>query len=487
MINSAFTQKRSPYLRILTDDQIYEIQRAAFDLMYNVGFKVLHAGARKLLKQAGAIVLDDLVRVPEFIVLECLNTAPKGFTIYDRNGKRAMEVEGRKSYYGTSTASPNTKDALTGEIHPTRVEDIAIGAKVADACDNIDWMMPMGSCQDVPAIAADLHEFQAVVSNTTKPIVFIGYSSRGTEIVYEMAAEIANGLDNLRQKPFLILYPEPISPLVQPEDVVDKIFYAADLFMPQGPGPAVQVGATGPCTLAGTITQITAESLMCLRLAQLRRPGCPVCLSGNVQILDMATGLFGVGWPEMSLGISAQAEVAQSFGLPTWGYAGCTDAKVVDAQAGLESAFSILSQGLAGLNLIHDVGYLDMAMVCSPAQLVLGNEAIGMTKRFIEGIRVDQETIARHVVEAVGPGGHFLNEPHTVNHFRNELWRSDLLTRQPYETWKAEGSKDMSQRIQDRLKEIIETHTVAPLSDNILSALERIKQKGEAELIAAKS
>jgi trimethylamine--corrinoid protein Co-methyltransferase len=142
---------------------------------------------------------------------------------------------------------------------------------------------------------------------------------------------------------------------------------------------------------------------------------------------------------------------------------------------------------LAGLNLIHDVGYLDMAMVCSPAQLVLGNEAIGMTKRFIEGIRVDQETIARHVVEAVGPGGHFLNEPHTVNHFRNELWRSDLLTRQPYETWKAEGSKDMSQRIQDRLKEIIETHTVAPLSDNILSALERIKQKGEAELIAAKS
>jgi trimethylamine---corrinoid protein Co-methyltransferase len=487
MINSTSIERRSPFLRILSDDQVFEIKRAAFDIMQNVGFKVLHEGARKMLKQAGAIVKHELVKVPEHIALECLKTTPKGFTVYDREGHRAMEVEGRKSYYGTSTASPNTKDALTGEIHPTRVVDIAIGAKVADFCKNIDWVMPMGSCQDVPALAADLHEFEAVVTNTTKPIIFIGYSPRGTEMVYEMAAEVAGGLENLRQKPFAILYPEPISPLIQPEDVVDRIFIAADLFMPQVPGPAVQVGATGPVTLAGTITQITAESLMCLTLAQLRRPGCPVCLSGNVQILDMATGLFGVGSPEMSLGISAQAEVAQSFGLPTWGYAGCTDAKVVDAQAGLESAFSILSQGLAGLNLIHDVGYLDMAMVCSPAQLVLGNEAIGMTKRFIEGIRVNQETIARHVIESVGPGGHFLSEPHTIDHFRGELWRSDLLTRQNYETWKAEGGKDMSQRIQDRIKEILETHTVKPLSNNTLSALEKIKQNGEAELITAKS
>jgi trimethylamine--corrinoid protein Co-methyltransferase len=487
MIHSASIEKQSPFLRILSEDQIYEIKRAAFDIMQNVGFKILHEGARKMLKQVGAFVKDDLVKVPEYIVLECLKTAPKGFTIYDREGHRAMEVEGRKSYYGTSTASPNTKDALTGEIHPTRVKDIAIGARVADACENIDWVMPMGSCQDVPALAADVHEFEAVVTNTTKPIVFIGYSPRGTELVYEMAAEVAGGLNNLRQKPFVILYPEPISPLVQPEDVVDRIFVAADLFMPQVPGPAVQAGATGPVTLAGTVTQITAESLMCLVLAQLRRPGCPVCLSGNVQILDMATGLFGVGYPEMSLGISAQAEVAQSFGLPTWGYAGCTDAKVVDAQAGLESAFSILAQGLAGLNLIHDVGYLDMAMVCSSAQLVLGNEAIGMTKRFIEGIRISQETIARHVIEAVGPGGHFLAERHTRDHFRSELWRSKLLTRQPYEAWEREGSKDMAQRIQERLKEILDTHEVPLLPDKILAALDTIKRSGETELTLSQS
>ena len=483
-MNSGSIQNRSPYLRILTDDQIFEIRRAAFDVMFSAGFKVLHEGARRMLKRAGAIVKGERIKVPEYIVNDCLARAPKGFTIYNRQGQRAMEVEGRKSYYGTNPASPNTQDARTGEIHPTTVADIVNGARVADYCSNIDWVMPMGSCQDVPAKAADLHEFEAVVGNTTKPIVFIGYSARGTELIYEMAAQVAGGMDALRDKPFAILYPEPISPLVFPAEVVDRLFLAADLYMPQIPGPAVQLGATGPATLAGVITQITAESLMCLTLAQLRQPGCPVCLSGNVQILDMQTGIFGVGFPEMSLGIAAQAEVAQSFGLPTWGYAGCTDAKRVDAQAGLESGFSILSQGLAGLNLIHDVGYLDMAMVSSPAQLLLGNEAIGMTRRFLQGIDVNTDTLARHVIEAVGPGGHFLQQRHTLEHFRKELWRSELLTRQPYEIWQQAGGKDLAQRIQEKLVDILDTHKVEPLPDKVAVAIEKIRRDGEAELAA---
>ena len=238
MIDSGAVEQRQVFLRVLSDDQILEIQRAAFDILQNVGVKILHTDARKMLKQAGAQIKDEHVRVPEHIVQECLRTVPKGFVLYDRGGRRAMEVEGRKSYYGTSTASPNTKDAVTGKIHPTRVADIATGAKVADALEHIDWVMPMGSSQDVPALAADIYEFEAVVTNTVKPMVFIGYSPRGTELVFEMAAEVAGGLDQLRAKPFAVLYPEPISPLVQPEDVVDRIFIAADLGMPQMPGPA---------------------------------------------------------------------------------------------------------------------------------------------------------------------------------------------------------------------------------------------------------
>ena len=141
MIQTDSIEKSSVSFRVLTDGQIVEIRRTAFEVMSKVGFRVHHEGARKMLKQAGALVDDEIVKVPEHIVAECLRTAPKGWTIYDREGKRAMEVEGRKSYYGTSTASPNTKDALSGEIHPTRVADIATGAKVADALANIDWVI----------------------------------------------------------------------------------------------------------------------------------------------------------------------------------------------------------------------------------------------------------------------------------------------------------------------------------------------------------
>jgi len=484
MIQSSFTENRSVFFRVLSDDQIWEIRQAAFDILEKTGCNVLHEGARELLKKAGAVVKEERVKVPRHIVEACVRTAPKGFTIYDRDGKRALEVEGRKSYYGTSTASPNTRDPFSGEIRETRVADIALGAKVADALPNIDWVMPMGSSQDVSALAADVYEFEAVVTNTTKPMVFIGYSPRGVELVYEMAAEVAGGLDNLRERPFVLAYPEPISPLVFPAEVIDRMFITADLGMPQIPGATAQPGATSPVTLAGTVAQFVAEGLMGLTLVQLRRPGAPCCLSGNIGVFDMRSAVLSIAAPEMSLGLAAQAEVAQSFGLPTWGLAGATDSKTLDAQAGIESAFAILAQGLAGLNLIHDVGYMDRGMVCSAEMLVMGDEVIGMTKRFIQGIQVNTETLARDVVEQVGPGGHFLQADHTLRHFRQELWMPGLLTRQHYDVWRDAGAKDMAQRVRDRVRELVESHTVPSLSDRTLAGLEELKRRGEEELTA---
>jgi trimethylamine--corrinoid protein Co-methyltransferase len=252
--------------------------------------------------------------------------------------------------------------------------------------------------------------------------------------------------------------------------------------MPQIPGPSAQIGATSPVTVAGSVAQSIAEGLMSLVLIQLRRPGAPCCLSGNFGVFDMRTALLSLAAPEASLGFAAQAEVAQSFGLPTWGLAGATDAKVLDAQAGLESAFAILAQGLAGLNLIHDVGYLDSGMVCSAEMLVMGNEVIGMAKRFIRGIEVNSETLGRSLIEKVGPGGHFLQEKHTVRHMRNELWMPQLLARQHRDVWQAEGAKDMGQRVAEGVREIVDSHQVPPLPGDTLAALERLKLKGEAEL-----
>ncbi|MBF0211489.1 MAG: trimethylamine methyltransferase family protein [Desulfamplus sp.] len=484
MLQPSQTEKHPVTMRILSDDQIRAIRGAAYDVIEKVGFKCKHKEAQKMLLQAGAVVKDDIIKVPQYIVEGCLATTPKGWTIYNRKGELAMELKGVKSHYGTSTASPNTKDPFTGEFRQTQLSDIARGAKVADALKNIDFVMPMGSSLDVPINTADVHEFPVVAANTIKPIVFIGYSPLGCEYVYEMAAVVAGGMDNLRQKPFIIAYPEAIAPLTFPDEIVDRIFVSADRSMPQLPGSTVQAGATGPVTMAGMVVQMTAESLIHITIAQLRKSGCPVAMSANVGILNMSSGLMAMGLPENSLGLSAQAEVAQSFGLPTWGLAGATDSKCIDAQAGLESAFSILSQGLARLDLIHDVGYMAAGMACSVEQLVMGNEIVGMAKRFIEGIGVNRETLAREVIEAVGPGGHFLQQKHTIKHFRNELWQAKLLNHKSISQWEASGKLTMEERVKEEVRKIVETHKPEALDDKVAQELERLQIEGAREIQA---
>jgi trimethylamine--corrinoid protein Co-methyltransferase len=483
MIQTNITWKASPRFQMLTEDQIERIKKAAFEIMAGIGFKVLHPDVRDMLKSAGAVVTGERVKVPSFIVQGCLDSAPKGWYLFDRQGRRTMDVSGRNSYYGTATASPNTKDALTGEYHQTRVEDLVRAATIADTLENIDWVMPMGSAQDVPAVAADLHEFHATVTHTSKPIVFLAYSPRGTELIYDMAAQVAGGEENLREKPFLVLYPEPISPLIMPREPADRILIAADRGMPQMMGPAIQPGATGPVTMAGAVAQGLAESLFCVVIAQLRRPGCPVGLGCNFGILDMAQALMSVGSPEMSLCLAAQSEVAQSVGLPTWGLAGATDAKCLDGQAGAEAAYHIMAQGLAGLNLIHDVGYMDMSMACAVEQLVMSNDIIGMTKRFLSGFEVSEEHLALDVIANVGPGGHFLQQKHTMTHFKSQLWRSKIFTRQPYETWKQAGSKTVEHRVREEIRKILDTHEPQSLPEKVLSELDRMKEQGQKELI----
>jgi trimethylamine--corrinoid protein Co-methyltransferase len=482
MIQSSLRVQKSPSFSVFSQDQVYEIHRASLEVLEKTGYRVLCGEAAKLLKKAGARVDGEIVKTPQHVVEECIRLAPKGFVLYDREGKRALEVEGSKSYFGTSTASPNTRDALTAEVHPTRIEDIARGALIADALSNIDWVMPMGSSQDVPAKAADLYEFEAVVTHTRKPIVFIAYSMRGHQIVYEMAAQVAGGMDRLAERPFLVAYPEPITPLVYPQEVGEKLLYTAGLGMPVIAGPADQAGATSPVTAAGTLVLMNAETLMGLVLTQLKRPGTPYVLGGVPSVMDMATGNLCVGAPELSLMTAAYGDVARFYGLPTWGTAGCSDAKTLDPEAGIESAFSCLAQALGGINLIHDVGYLDMGMICSAEMLVMGDEVIGMVKRFIQGIEVNSETLAREVIEKVGPGGNFLQEDHTFHHFRKEHWIPSLMARQKYDVWEREGQKTMGKRVQEKIRHILENHRVPPLADSIRGELERLKKEGEREL-----
>ncbi len=483
MLHAGYSSHTAPSLKTITDDQIHEIKQAAFLILERTGCVVNHKGALKLLNEAGAHVNKEQVYVPRHLIEAALRTVPKGFTLYDRDGSPALDLSCRKSYFGSSTASPNHRHALKKDIRPTTLEDIAWGARTADALPNLDFVMPFGSAQDVPGDAGELYEFETVVQNSSKPVFFCGYSSKGVELVLDMAAQVAGGKDELTRKPFLVPYPEPITPLQFPYEVVERIFVCASRHMPQITCGAHLTGFTSPVTLAGSLALATAESFFGILLAQLCRPGAPCFLTSGLGAVNMRTGIAMISSPEMTLSLTAQAQLARTIGLPTWGLAGATDSKLLDAQAGAEAALDAVLQALAGVSIIHDVGYMDMGMACSCAMMVLGDEIINWVKRFIQGIEVSAETLAAEITHIVGPGGNYLTQQHTLNHMRKESWQPELFCKDSFETWKKQGAKSLEQRADEKVAQILETHKPKPISESVVKALQEIREQGEKQLV----
>ena len=168
----------------------------------------------------------------------------------------------------------------------------------------------------------------------------------------------------------------------------------------------------------------------------------------------MATTVSAIASPETCMCLAVEAQMGQRLGLPTWGLAGASDSMMLDGQAGAESAFSILSQGLAGLNLIHDVGYLGAGMICSPEMLVMGDEICGMTRHFLRGININVDTLATDTIDQVGPGGNFLQSLHTFKHFKNETWFPKLMERNYNDKWLEKGKPSTQDRVREKLAKL---------------------------------
>jgi trimethylamine--corrinoid protein Co-methyltransferase len=193
--------------------------------------------------------------------------------------------------------------------------------------------------------------------------------------------------------------------------------------------------------------------------------------------MDMATTIYTYGSPELSLLQAALADISHFYHLPMFGTAGCTDSKVFDEQAAAEAMMSIFTAALSGQNLVHDVGFLENGLIGSFELLVASDEYIGMAKHFVKGIEVNPETLALEVIDKVGPGGNFVSEDHTDRHFREVEWFPKLMDRQNYSNWEGSGSKPMWQRVNERVKGILDTHSVEPLRDDVEKTIEKVFKK----------
>ncbi|MBC7240968.1 MAG: trimethylamine methyltransferase family protein [Anaerolineae bacterium] len=461
-----------PVLRTLSDEQVRQIHLATLEVLERTGVQITHPRAKEILAGAGARVQGDRVRIPSWMVEDALHKAPHRVVLGTRGGQRTVLLEGDKVWFGPSLDCIDYLDPVTEERRPFTSADCAVTARVADALPNYHWVMTIGMAADVPADIADRVIAKQVLTNCEKPFVFCCKDVNSTRDIYEMAIAIAGSEEAFLQAPFIIHYSEPVSPLLHYDPAIEKLMYCAEKGIPLVYYPAPMAGGTAPATFAGVIVQGSAESLSGLVLAQLVRPGAPFIYGAFTTIMDMSTTIFSYGAPEMSLMAAAMAQLAQFYGLPFFGTAGCTDAKFPDPQAAAEAAFSCLSSALAGANLVHDSGWLDHGSVASPAYMVLVNEVLYMVRQFLQGLAVNEETLAVDIIDKVGPGGHYLNEEHTLRHFR-EVWYSELFDRAMLDQWKQKGGKRFEERLREATQKAM-AHTPAPLPAEVLRELDRM-------------
>jgi len=468
---------QSPQFAVLSDSQIRDIHSAALEVLRRTGVRFQHAGALDMLKKAGAFISDgDLVRFPSRLVEEALASAPGRVIMCDREGRPAMFLEGSQAYFGTGSDCLYLLDPETGKLRPFVEADLPQAYALCDALPNIHFTMSIGIPSDVDAALTYDVQMAHMLESTIKPIVFVTNDRHSCQRAIDMAAAVAGGYEALRQQQHILLYSEPSSPLQQSGTAVDKLLMMADYGLPVVHSPGPQMGAVVPITLAGGLVLALAEILSSLVVHQLQRPGAPFVFGAGVHHMDMSSMQICYASPEFQLTKAAVAELGRWYGLPTWGYAGCSDAKVLDEQAAVEATLSVIMAKLSGGNLIHDVGYMESGLTTSYEMIVLTDELVAMTDNLIKGIEVNDRTLMVDEIDKVGPGGSYLKSKTTRDHYR-EFWFPTLLDRGRRQKWLDEGGMSLNQRLNARVKKILAEHHPKPLDPEKKQAIQAILSK----------
>ncbi|MGD2165652.1 MAG: trimethylamine methyltransferase family protein [Anaerolineae bacterium] len=470
-----------PFSRGLSDEQVREVHYATLEILSGTGVEMQDPQGREILLEAGAWESNERVKIPENLVTDAIEEAPSRIPMHDRLGNLTMPLELGKTFFGAGSDTTFTLDVETGERRRTTAQDVRDVARLCDALDNLDFIMSMGNPADVPPDDLYIHEFAGMIRGSVKPNVYTAKDRADVEDIYRIAAAVAGSEERLREEPFLLLYAEPISPLMIIEESLQKLIFCAEKGVPAGYIPSPNMGGGGPITLAGALALGNAECLVGLVISQLLNPGTPYIYGMNTAAMDMKTTIISYGSPEWPLGMMAQMDLARYYDLPAWSAAGATDSKVVDAQAGIEITFSILANFLARATLVHDVGYIEYGSTSSMEALVIADEVIRQTRFFVKGIEVSPRTLALEATARVRPGGGYLADDHTLENWREAQWHPSLIDRERYDDWVEGGREDMFTRANERAKEILADHEVPPLPHEAEAAIKDVLARRAVE------
>jgi trimethylamine--corrinoid protein Co-methyltransferase len=444
-------------LRMLSQEQSKFIFRAALRILREIGMDVRDADTRKRLLQAGCREGDDeYILFPDELVERCLSTITNSFTLWDRNGKIAVDTRDGIPHFAPGLNCITIYDHRTDTHRECRLEDVREAARVCERLPNFDMASGLGNPSEVQPSKQALETVKTIIEESVKPLPFIAHDEVEDEEIWSYLAGVAGGWDALAEKPFALDLTGPYSPLELGEEACRRLRNAARRWLPVVCYPAMIPGTTGPVTLDGAIAQSSAEILAGLVVHQLEQPGAPVITASAILPMDMRSGGIAYGSPEyMMVGIAA-VDLFDDLGVPTWIGAGCSDAHVVDAQAAAEAGMSLYLASLAGTAFIHNLGFLSAGKSGSLEMLVLGDELAGGVKRLAAGIAVSDGTLAVEVTRRAAKDHSFIMDEHTLQYMSRAMWEPRLFQRTSLEGWTGSGSMPLQQRIREKLEHLLE-------------------------------
>ncbi len=469
-----FTYDESMQFRIMTEKQVKEVHESALYVLENLGMIFAYEEALRLLEKAGCEVdyESQKVKFPRSIVEKCIESAPATFDLYDREGNFYCTFGDGKTRFNPGSSAGNILEADGQTVRLSRVKDLKLLTKVAQSLPHIDFVSSSIVCEEAPGELGSQYLYYTEMQNSVKPIIGGATDAEGVPRTFKLLEAVPGSEENVRTKPYTIFDICVTSPLKWSHIGARNIIDCANMDIPIELISAQIAGATGPVTLAGCILQHTVELLGGLVLAQVVKPGHPVVYGGAPCIFNMKTMYTPMEAMECSMVTAGYAQMGRFYGIPVHTYAAMSDSKIVDYQAGSETARSGLLAMLERVSNVSGAGGLNVIAEMSIEKMVIDNDFIGTLKHLENGINFDETSLAAQLLIETGSGGNFMNKKHTLKNYKKEQNYSNItMNYQERASWMKEGKADIMDKARAYVAEI-DKKTICPLSDERRKALD---------------
>ncbi|MBY5989818.1 trimethylamine methyltransferase family protein [Roseovarius atlanticus] len=475
-----------PLTEPMSAEEIERIDAASMDILENVGVVFRDEIAIADWKRAGAEVRDgDRVHLDRGLVRELIRSIPESFTYHARNPAHNLPFGREHAIFVPMTGAPFLRDLDDVRRNPT-LEDLANFHKLAQMSPALHSSAHhIVEPYDHPISQRHLRITYSSMKHSDKTFMGMTTSPKNAEDVMEMCA-ILFGEAFMETHPVVTGNCNGNSPLVWDETMLGAMRAFCRRNQPVLCSPFVLGGANTPASVAPTVAQLNAEALSALAYTQVVRKGCPAIYGHYLSTVSMKSGAPMAGTPEISLMNLMIGQMARFYGVPWRSSTNLGGAKTLDAQAGYESATTLMALQMAGTNYMwHAAGWNEAGMHCSMAKFVIDAEQCAMAYRMAEGIRWDDFDEAVAAVGDIGPGGHYLGHPHTLANFQRAFFMPDLFDNNSIEQWQAEGAVEANARAQAYARKMLNEYEEPKLDEAVNEALLAYIAKRESEIPAA--